>query len=63
MLPGAEPFEFDAGKDLGVFLIHGFTASCSEVRPIGTHLNAHEISSKAVLLAGHGTSPQDLATS
>ncbi len=43
-----------------VILIHGFTATTVEVRPIAEYLNMEGFSVNAPLLPGHGTSPEDL---
>ncbi len=43
-----------------VILIHGFTATTVEVRPIAEYLNQEGFSVFAPLLPGHGTSPEDL---
>jgi carboxylesterase len=59
-MAGAEPFEL-AGVDVGVLLLHGFSGSCSEVKGLGTMLHAGGFGVIAPALAGHGTTPQDLA--
>jgi carboxylesterase len=62
VIKGAEPFGFD-GNETGVLLIHGYTGSPQGLRPWGEYLNAKE--GYTVLcprLPGHGTTPQDLAT-
>ncbi|MDA8227008.1 MAG: alpha/beta fold hydrolase [Desulfitobacterium hafniense] len=56
----AEPFFFPGGKT-GCLLIHGFTGSPSEIRLLGEHLNQAGYTVSGVLLAGHGTTPEDLA--
>lgn len=43
-----------------VILIHGFTATTVEVRPIAEYLNHEGFNVNAPLLPGHGTSPEDL---
>lgn len=59
-MPGAEPFAL-AGDKAGVLLLHGFSGSCSEVRVLGERLHAAGFGVRAPALAGHGTSPGDLA--
>ncbi|MFW9921869.1 MAG: alpha/beta hydrolase [Candidatus Thorarchaeota archaeon] len=59
IIPGAEPFHL-AGKGPKVLLIHGFTATPTEMRPIGDFLNKHNFEVYSILLPGHGTSPEDL---
>lgn len=44
----------------GVLLLHGFTATTTEVRPLATYLRDAGYSVAAPLLPGHGTSPDDL---
>ncbi|MEA2069698.1 MAG: alpha/beta fold hydrolase [Asgard group archaeon] len=56
---GAEPFHL-AGKKAKILLIHGFTATPTEMRPIGEYLHAKGYDIYSVLLAGHGTTPEDL---
>jgi carboxylesterase len=54
------PFFFPAGKT-GCLLIHGFTGSPPEMRPLGEYLAQRDITVSGPLLAGHGTRPQDMA--
>ncbi|MBK5112087.1 MAG: alpha/beta fold hydrolase [Candidatus Heimdallarchaeota archaeon] len=57
----AGPF-FYKGNDIGVILVHGFSSTAQEMMELGQLL--HEkfgYSTFGVLLAGHGTSPADLA--
>jgi carboxylesterase len=58
---GAEPFTFDGGP-IGALLIHGFTGSPASMRPLGDYLHQHDVAVCAPLLAGHGTSWEQLAT-
>lgn len=53
------PFEFAGGKT-AVLLLHGFTGTPSELRPMGKYLSEKGYTVKAPLLAGHGTSPEDM---
>ncbi len=59
-MPGAEPFTFAGSGEIGVLLIHGFTGSPAEMKPLGAHLASLGISSTGVLLSNHGTHPADL---
>jgi carboxylesterase len=59
VLPGAEPFRFDAGPT-GALLIHGFTGCPASLRPMGRWLAQHGVSTVGPRLAGHGTSWEDL---
>ncbi len=43
----------------GVLLIHGFTATTAEVRPLGRRLLAAGYTVSGPLLPGHGTTPED----
>lgn len=45
---------------VGVLLLHGFTATTTEVRPLAEFLHQHGYTVAAPLLPGHGTTPDDL---
>jgi len=49
------------GDSRGVVLLHGFTGTPFEVRPLADALAAQGCSVEAPLLAGHGTTSADLA--
>ncbi|MDY7039247.1 MAG: alpha/beta fold hydrolase [Chloroflexota bacterium] len=55
------PFFF-AGGPTGCLLIHGFSGSPPEMRPMGEYLTARGLTVLGVRLAGHGTTPEDMAT-
>ena len=55
------PFVFEGG-DVGCLLIHGGTGSPPEMRGMGEYLAGKGLSVIGVRLAGHGTTPEDLAT-
>jgi carboxylesterase len=57
--PTPDPI-FLPGGPVGVLMIHGFTGSPSELRPVADALHAQEYTVSAPLLAGHGTIPADL---
>jgi carboxylesterase len=59
LMPGAEPFYYQAGE-VGCVLVHGFTSTPFEMRGLGAYLAEQGISAYAPLLAGHGTSPEEL---
>nr|MBA2446764.1 alpha/beta fold hydrolase [Chloroflexota bacterium] len=59
-MAGAEPFSFSGRGEVGVLLVHGFTGTPFEVRPLGEHLAGQDIASSGVLLRGHGTHPNDM---
>jgi carboxylesterase len=48
------------GNDVGIVLIHGFTATTVEVRALGEFFNKAGFSVSAPLLPGHGTTPEDM---
>jgi len=45
-----------------VVLVHGFSATPREMRPLGEALLEHGYAALGVRLPGHGTSPEDLST-
>jgi len=59
IMPGAEPF-FVRGGPVGVLLLHGFTASPSEMRPLAAALTPDGYTLLGPRLPGHGTRPADL---
>jgi carboxylesterase len=54
-------FHQPAGARAAVLLVHGFTATPWEMRPLADHLGRQGFATLAVRLPGHGTSPEDLA--
>jgi carboxylesterase len=60
LLPGAEPFELPGRDALGVLLVHGFTGTPWEMRPLAEALAAEGFGSACPLLRGHGTHPDDM---
>ncbi len=54
-------FESKKGST-GILLLHGLTGTPSEVQPLGDFLSAKGYSTLGPWLAGHGTSPRELAT-
>jgi carboxylesterase len=56
----AKTHDFEAGP-VACLLIHGFTGTSFEMKETAEFLAAHNISARAVLLPGHGTSVADLA--
>lgn len=53
-------FEGDAINDAGVLLLHGFTGSPAEMRPLGEFLSRQGYAATAPLLPGHGGLPHAL---
>jgi carboxylesterase len=60
LMPGAEPFHFEAPGQTACLLVHGFTGSAYELRELGLYLAERGISARGVLLCGHGTRPEDM---
>ncbi len=58
--PEAEPFFLTGESGTGILLVHGFTSSPSELRPLGDGLNRQSFTVRAPLLPGHGSSPAHL---
>lgn len=63
--PSTAPFELPpvgrASPRGGVLLLHGFTGSPFEMRPLGERLAREGFHASGILLAGHGTDPSRLA--
>jgi len=59
IIPSAEPFLFPGGPT-GCLLIHGFTGTPKEMRPMGEYLNQQGYSVLGIRLTGHATQPNDL---
>ena len=55
-----KPFFFPGGPT-GCLLVHGFSGSPPEMRPMGEFLAGKGITVVGVRLAGHGTSPEEMA--
>ncbi len=49
-----------AGGQTGVLLVHGFTATTSEVRPLAKALHQQGFTVSAPLLPGHGSQPAEM---
>jgi len=56
----AKPFFYGGSNNIGVLLIHGLTASPSEMLPLGKFLHKKGFTTHGVCLAGHGTNYTDL---
>lgn len=55
-----KPFYFE-GNEIGVLLVHGFTGSPVELYPMGEYLARRGLTVLGVRLAGHGTTPEEMA--
>ena len=53
-------FQLSGSKNICVILVHGFTATTVEVRPLADELAKEGYSVIAPLLPGHNTTPKDL---
>ena len=60
MLPPTSPFLLPSGPT-GCLLVHGFTATPHIMRWLGEYLHAQGHTVLGVRLAGHGTTPEDMA--
>lgn len=61
IIPGAEPFYFPSSGKVACLMVHGFTSTTYDVRACGRYLADLGIATQGVLVAGHGTTPKDLA--
>lgn len=59
-MKGGEPFFFDRGSKAGVLVLHGFTSTPHQFRDFGEYIASKGLTVYAPLIAGHGTSPEDL---
>ncbi|MGQ4832394.1 MAG: alpha/beta hydrolase [Candidatus Asgardarchaeia archaeon] len=59
-IESCKPFFFEKSEDVGILLIHGFTGSPGEMRPLGEYLAEHGFTVYGILLPGHCTSPEDM---
>ncbi len=55
-----ESFEFISDGGEGILLLHGFTGTPYEMRPVGEYLRTYGYSSFCPRLKGHGTTEEDL---
>lgn len=58
--PYAAPFSLEGERADAVLLLHGWTGSPAHLRVLGTELNEAGFAVRAPLLAGHGTSLDDM---
>ncbi|MBW6431667.1 alpha/beta fold hydrolase [Patescibacteria group bacterium] len=56
----ARPFYYKKGQ-IGIFFVHGFTDSLCRVNGFAKFLASHDISTKGILMPGHGGTWEDLA--
>ena len=60
--PLGRSFEYEGGRT-GILLLHGFTATCAQMRPLGDALRNAGYTVSAPLLPGHGTTIEDMERS
>ena len=60
---GAEEFFLQGSNNIGVLLIHGYTGTPAEMRPLGDYLQRLGYNVLGVRLAGHGGSMEDVKNS
>ena len=56
----AKSFYFKGTSELGILLVHGFTASPTEMLPLGKFLNEKGYTVHGIRLAGHATNYRDM---
>lgn len=59
LIGGGEPFLFPGGR-IGCLLLHGFTGTPAEMRPLGVHLHGRGYTALGIRLFGHATRPDDM---
>jgi carboxylesterase len=59
-MKGGKPIFINKNSDIGILMIHGFTSTPDEFKELAIHLAEKGFSVSAPLVAGHGTTPQDL---
>lgn len=60
--PLVAPFRWEGDTGQAVVMVHGFTGNAAHFRLLGRFLNDRGHTVSAPLLAGHGTSPENMAT-
>lgn len=59
LIPQGEPFFFKGGT-IGCLLLHGFTGTPDEMRPLGKHLSDNGFTTLGIRLFAHSTKPTDM---
>ncbi len=59
IMPGAGGYYFE-GSEVGCLLLHGFTGTPQNVRPLADYLQRRGLTVSVPRIAGHGTSIDDL---
>ena len=60
IIEGAETFLLEGNNGKAVLLLHGYTGTTAEMRPLGNHLHSLGYTVLCPRLPGHGTSVEDL---
>ena len=60
IIEGAETFLLEGNNGKVVLLLHGYTGTTAEMRPLGNHLHSLGYTVLCPRLPGHGTSVEDL---
>ncbi|MDD5110822.1 MAG: alpha/beta fold hydrolase [Patescibacteria group bacterium] len=58
---GGEPIFIDRNSSTGILMLHGFTSTPHQFREMSQYLADHGYTVFAPVVAGHGTSPRELA--
>jgi carboxylesterase len=61
IMPGAGAYWFE-GNEVGCLILHGFTGTPQNVRPLADYLARRGLAVSVPRIAGHGTTVQDLDT-
>ena len=60
IMQGAETFLLQGNNGKAVLLLHGYTGTTAEMRPLGEYLHQRGYTVLCPRLPGHGTSVEDL---
>ncbi len=60
-MKGSEPLFVDRGSDVGMLLLHGLTSTPHQFREMSKYFIERGFTVYSPLIAGHGTSPRELA--
>ena len=60
-MTGSAPIFIDKNSEVGVLLLHSYTSTPYEMKDLANYLSDKGITIYAPLIAGHGTTPEDLA--
>lgn len=59
----AEPIFIDNNSEIGILLLHGFSSNPRQFKELANYLSARGFTIFAPVIAGHGTTPDDLKKS